>query len=58
MELHSPTNIMVAGDLNIILNHKEKCGGNRGKDPLHVVMDFLIQSNDLLNLKPKKGRFT
>ena len=58
MELHSPTNIMVAGDLNIILNHKEKCGGNRGKDPLQGVVESLIQSNDLLDLKLKKGHFT
>ena len=57
MEIHSPTNITVAGDLNIILDPKEKCGGNRGKDPLQVVMDSLIKSKYLLDLKPKKGRF-
>ena len=34
MEVHSPTNITVASDLNIILDPKEKRGGNRGKDPL------------------------
>ena len=33
MEIHSLTNIIVVGDLNIILDPKEKRGGNRGKDP-------------------------
>ena len=58
MEIHSPINITVAGDLNIILDPKEKRGGFRGKDPLQEVVDSLIQSRDLLDFKPKKGRFT
>ena len=33
MEIHSPINITVAGDINIILDPKEKRGGARGKDP-------------------------
>ena len=58
MEIHSPINITVAGDLNIILDPKEKRGGFRGKDPLQEVVDSLIQARDLLDFKPKKGRFT
>ena len=58
MEIHAPTNITLVGDLNIILNPKEKHGGNRGKDPLQEVVDSLIQSRDFLNFKAKKGRFT
>ena len=58
MEVHSPTNITVAGDLNIILDPKGKHGGNRGKDPLQEVVDSLIQSRYLIHFKPKKGRFT
>ena len=33
MEIHSPINIIVVGDLNLILDPKEKHGGTRGKDP-------------------------
>ena len=49
---------MVAGDLNIIFEPKEKCGGNWDKDPFLELVDSLIQSSDLLDIKPKKGRFT
>ena len=34
IEIYSPSNIIVAGDLNVILEPKEKKGGVRGKDPL------------------------
>ena len=55
MEIHSPINITMAGDLNIIIDPKEKRGGIRGKDPLQEVMESLIHARDLLNFKPKKG---
>ena len=34
IEIHTPINIIVAGDLNIILDPNEKKEGVRGKDPL------------------------
>ena len=58
MESHSPLNITIVGDLNIILDPKEKRGGVRGKDPFQEVVDSMIQARDLLDFKPKKGRFT
>ena len=58
MEIHSPINITVARDLNIILDPKQKRGGAQGKDPFQEVVDSLIQGKDLLDFKPKKGRFT
>ena len=58
MEIHSPINITVAGDLNIIFDPKEKRGGVWGKDPLQEVVEYLIQVRDLLDFKPKKGWFT
>ena len=58
MEIHSPTNITVVGDLNIILDPKEKKGGDWGKDPFQDLVESLIHDRDLLEFKPKKGRFT
>ena len=58
LEIYSPTNIIVAWDLNIILDPKEKKGGVHGKDPLQESVESLIQASNLLDLKAKKARFT
>ena len=58
IEIYSPSNIIVARDLNIVLEPKEKKGGLCGQDPLQDIVDSLIQTNDLLDFKPKKGHFT
>jgi len=58
LEIYTPPNIILAGDLNIILDPKEKKGGVWGKDPLHVSVESLILAWDLLDLKPKKGHYT
>ena len=58
IETHYPINIIVAGDLNIILHPMEKKGGVRGKDHFHEFVETLIHAWDLLDFKPKKGRFT
>ena len=61
LENHDLRNIVVAGDLNIVLEPKEKRGGNIGnigKDPFQETVDSLIHAHDLLDLKPKKGSFT
>ena len=55
IEIRSPSNIIMAGDLNIVLEPKEKKGGVRGKDPLQDTMESLIQASDLLDFKPKKS---
>eukprot|EP00253_Pinus_taeda_P021139 PITA_21139 len=53
-----PQNIILAGDLNITLDPNEKKGGVWGKDPFLVLLESLILAWDLLDLKPKKGRYT
>ena len=58
LDSHSLTNIVVAGDLNIIFEPKEKSGGNQDKDPFLELVDSLVLSCDLLDIKPNKGRFT
>ena len=42
LESHSFSNIVVAGDVNIIFKTKEKCGGNQDKDPFLELVDSLI----------------
>ena len=58
LELHSPANIIIAGDLNINLALNEKKGGLCGKDYMQDAVENLIQDWDLSDLKPKLGRFT
>ena len=58
LEISSPSNVIVAGDLNIILDPKEKKGRVLGKDPFQAFVESLIQAYDLLDFKPKTGCFT
>ena len=54
----SPSNVILARDLNITLAPNEKKGGIVGKDHFQGLVEALIQIWDLINFKPKKGRFT
>ena len=45
---------MVAGDLNIIVDPKEKKGGVCGRDPMLKSVQNLISVWDLIDFKPKK----
>ena len=54
---NSFSNIIVAGDLNIILDPKEKRGGIRGRDPMITSVENLILTWELIDFKPKKGCF-
>ena len=58
MENHDLRNIVAAGNLNIVLDPKEKRGGNIGKDQFQEMVDSLIHAHDLLDLNPKKSSFT
>ena len=55
---NSFSNIIVVGDLNIILVAKEKRGGVSGRDPMIISVENLILSWELIDFKPKKGCFT
>ena len=48
----------MVGDLNIILDPNEKKGGVRRKDPLQEFVESFIHAWDILDFKPKKGRYT
>lgn len=58
LEQHSPKNIILAGDLNIVLKHKEKRGGTHSRDPFLPMVEGLIQDWDLTDLIPVKGLHT
>ena len=54
IDANSITNIIVAGDLNIMLDSKEKKGEICGRYPLVNTGENLISFWDLINFKPKK----
>eukprot|EP00253_Pinus_taeda_P009869 PITA_09869 len=58
LEQHSLSNIILAGDLNIVLKSKEKRGGTSSRDPMLPLVEDLIQQWDLLNFIPTKGLYT
>eukprot|EP00253_Pinus_taeda_P018086 PITA_18086 len=58
LEQINPTNLVIGGDLNIILDPKEKKGGIQSRDPFSRTVGNLIQRWDLVDFKPVKGKFT
>eukprot|EP00253_Pinus_taeda_P008465 PITA_08465 len=58
LEQISLTNLVIGGDLNIILDPKEKKGGIQSRDPFSRTVGNLIQRWDLVDFKPVKGKFT
>ena len=55
IETHTPINIIVVEDLNIILDPIEKKGGVWGKYHFHEFVESLIHACNLLDFKPKEG---
>eukprot|EP00253_Pinus_taeda_P028094 PITA_28094 len=58
LEQTSPSNIIIAGDLNIIMKAKEKRGGTNNRDPMLNQVEELFQRWDLLDFNPIRGIFT
>jgi hypothetical protein len=54
----SPSNIILAGDLNLVFEPKEKRGGNSGRDQMLPFVEELVHQWDLLDFKPSKGLYT
>ena len=48
----------MAGDSNITLDPKEKKGGVYERDLMHKTVENLILLWNLIDFKPKKGRYT
>ena len=58
IEQINPTNIVRGGDLNIILDPKEKRGGTYPRDPFVNTVGNLITQWDLVDFKPIRGKYT
>eukprot|EP00253_Pinus_taeda_P006725 PITA_06725 len=58
LELSSPINIIIAGDLNIFMKAKEKRGGIDSRDPLLPMVEEISQTWDLLDFNPVRGIYT
>ena len=51
-------NIILAGDLNLILSQEEKQGGSLVRDPIREIVDEIILEWDLMDIKPSSGKYT
>jgi exonuclease III len=58
LELLNPKNIVIGGDLNIIMDPKEKRGGTFYKRPFLNTVENLMLQWDLVDFKPVKGEYT
>lgn len=51
-------NLIVGGDLNLILKAAEKRGGNFLPDPSRETLEEIMVQRNLLDIPPKKGKCT
>lgn len=58
LEQIAPSNIIIAGDLNITMKAKEKRGGTYSRDPMLNEVEDLFQRWDLLDFNPIRGIYT
>jgi hypothetical protein len=58
LEIFSPSNIILARNLNLVFELKEKRGGNSGRDQMLPLVEELGHQWDLLDFKPSKGLYT
>lgn len=58
LEQTDPSNIILAGDLNIVLKAKEKRGGISSSDPMLAKVEEITQHWDLLDFRPIRGIYT
>lgn len=52
------SNIIFAGDLNLVMHSNEKRGGTFAPDPYRSKLEHIMQEKDLVDIKPKNRRYT
>ena len=55
IEIYTPRNIIIVGDLNLIFDSKEKRGGNNSKDQMFSLVEDIMQQWDLLDISQKEA---
>lgn len=58
LDIYNPQDIILAGNMNLTLSNSKKRGGLIGKDPFKIQVEALMQTKDLIDIKPKKGKYT
>jgi len=51
-------NVILAGDLNLTLSLNEKRGGSRSRDPITDMVEDIIMTWNLTDIKPATGKYT
>ena len=51
-------NVILAGDLNLILSQNEKRGGTSSTDPIIDIVEDIILTWDLIDIKPSTRKYT
>lgn len=57
MKNEESNNIIMGGDLNLILHSNEKRGGSFGEDPFRRLLEDIIQEQELVDIVPKNCRY-
>ena len=53
-KMHLPC--MIAGDFNVTISPEEKKGGSKVRDPFREIVEDVIASWRLVDIKQKKGK--
>lgn len=51
-------NLIITGDLNLVMHANEKRGGNFIPDPFRSQFEAIMQEHDLVDIRPKNRRYT
>ena len=58
IEEEQNNNLIIAGDLNLVMHANEKRGGNFTPDPSRSRLEAIMQEHDLVDIRPKNRRYT
>eukprot|EP00253_Pinus_taeda_P025214 PITA_25214 len=58
LDQQSLNNIVLGGDLNLVMKPKEKRGGNNNRDQTLPLVEEIMQQWDLLDFAPARGKYT